>query len=145
MTPEQRQIARLERVFKTMARRGRTTRNDFRAQINILIDTQMKYGEEWRAKHRAMDEKINILINAQIATDEQLKGLVANQAKTDEQLDRLTANQAKTDEQLDRLTVNQAKTDEQLDRLTVNQAKTDDALRRFIDSLRKNRNGSSSD
>ena len=70
-------------------------RKDFRKKIAILIDAQMRDNEEWRARHRAIDEQIKILINAQIATDEQIK-------KTDEQIEALTARQAKTDEALER-------------------------------------------
>ena|SRR5688500_7071123 len=123
MTPERR-IARAERVLKMLARSGRKYRKEFREQINILIHTQTRDNEEWRARHRAMDEKITILINAQIATDEQLK---------------------KTNHQIEALTASQAKTDEALDRLASSQAKTDEALKRFINSLSKGRNGNSSD
>ena len=123
MTPERR-IARAERVLKMLARSGRKYRKEFREQINILIHTQLRDNEEWRVRHRAMDEKIIILINAQIATDEQIK---------------------KTDEQIEALTASQAKTEEALDRLAASQAKTDKALERFINGLSKGRNGNSSE
>lgn len=73
-------------------------------------------GRKYRTEFR---ENINILINCQIDTNEQLK-------KTDEQIEALAA-----------------KTEQALDRLAASQAKTDEALRRFINSLNKNRNGSS--
>ena len=130
MTPERR-IARAERVLKMLARSGRKYRKEFREQINILIHTQLRDNEEWRVRHRAMDEKITILINAQIATDEQIK-------KTDEQI-------KKTDKQIEALTASQAKTEEALDRLAASQAKTDKALERFINGLSKGRNGNSSE
>ena len=116
LTLEQR-IARAERVLKMFVRRGRKYRSEFREDIAILIHTQMRDNREWRARKREIDERINILINSQIATDEQIQALTASQAKTDEALDRLISSQAKTDE----------------------------ALRRFIDSLRKGRNGNASD
>ena len=164
-TLEQR-IGRAERVLKMFVRAGRKYRKGFREDIETLIHTQMRDNDEWRARHRAMDEKINILIDAQIATDEQLKRtdqqiealsasqakteraldrLTANQAKTEHALDRLTANQAKTEQALDRLTASQAKTEQALDRLTASQARTDEALNRFLNGLNKGRNGNSSD
>jgi hypothetical protein len=134
----ERRIARAERVLKMFVRSGRKYRRQFRENVQMLIHMQMRDNDEWRARHRAMDEKINILINAQIATDEQMK-------RTDEQIEALTARQAKTDESLDRSAASQAKTDETLDRLAVSQAKTDQTLERFINSLSKGRNGNSSD
>lgn len=123
MTLEQR-IARAERVLKMFVRRGRHYRKQFREDIQILIHTQMRDNDEWRARHRAMDEKINILISAQIATDEQLK---------------------RTDQQIEALTASQAKTEQALDRLAASQAKTDQALERFLNGLNKGRNGKSPD
>lgn len=77
MTPEQR-IARAERMLTMFVRAGRRYRTVFRAQ------------------HREMNEKINILINTQIETSELLKG-------TDQQIQSLTASQVKTDDALRRL------------------------------------------
>lgn len=99
-------------------------RKQFREDIEILIHTQMRDNDEWRARHRAMDEKINILINAQIATEDQIK---------------------KTDQQIEALTASQAKTEQALDHLAVSQAKTEQALERFLNGLSKGRNGNSSD
>lgn len=90
----------------------------------MFANSGRRYRAEFRAEHREMNEKINILINAQIATDEQIK-------KTDEQIKR-------TDEQIEKLT---ARTNQQIEKLTANQAKTDEALRRFLNSLKKGRNG----
>ena len=125
MTLEQR-IARAERMLKTFVRRGRKYRTEFRDSVNILIAMQMKDNEDWRARKREMDERIKILINAQIATEEQIKS-------TDEQI-------KKTDEQIAALA---GKTEQALDRLSASQAKTEEALRRFINSLNKGRNGNS--
>jgi chromosome segregation ATPase len=148
----ERRIARAERVLKMFVRSGRKYRRQFRENVQMLIHMQMRDNDEWRARHRAMDEKINILINAQIATDEQMKRTDEQMKRTDEQIKRtdeqieaLTARQAKTDESLDRSAASQAKTDETLDRLAVSQAKTDQTLERFINSLSKGRNGNSSD
>lgn len=102
MTPEQR-LDRAERML-TLFVIGRRSRS------------------AWRKESRGQEDKINILINAQIATEDQLK---------------------RTDEQIQSLIASQAKTDESVNRLAASQAKTDEALRRFIDSLRKDRNGNS--
>ena len=83
----------------------------------MFANSGRRYRAEFRAEHREMNEKINILINAQIATDEQIK-------RTDEQIEKLTA-----------------RTNQQIEKLTANQAKTDEALRRFLNSLKKGRNG----
>ena len=93
MTPEQR-LDRAERMLLLLVNAGRRTRT------------------QWRAEHREMDEKINIIINTQIETGELLK-------ITDEQLKR---------------------NDEQIESLIASQAKTDEALRRFIDGLSKGPN-----
>ena len=120
MELEQR-IVRAERLLKMFARSGRKYRNEFRQSLNALIAMQMQDHEEWRARHQAMDEKINILINAQITTDEQMK-------KTDERIEAL-----------------QAKTEQSLDRLAASQAKTDEALQRFLNGLSNGRSERFSD
>jgi hypothetical protein len=96
MTLEQR-IDRAERMLILFVKAGRRNRS------------------EWRKESRQQGEKIDILINAQIATEDQLK-------RTDEQI---------------------KKTDEQIEALTASQAKTDEALRHLIISLSKGRNGNS--
>src|SRR5688500_20255243 len=85
MTLEQR-IARAERMLKMFVRRGRKYRTEFRDSVNILIAMQMKDNKEWRARKREMDERIKILINAQIATEEQIKSTDEQIKKTDEQI-----------------------------------------------------------
>lgn len=101
MTLEQR-VARAERMLILFVKAGRRGRS------------------EWRKASHEQGEKIDILINAQIATEDQLK---------------------RTDEQLQALAVSQARTEQALDRLAAGQAKTDEALRRFINSLNKSPNG----
>ena len=105
MTPEQR-IARAERMLILFVKAGRRNRS------------------EWRKESRDQAEKIDSLINAQIATEGQLK-------RTDEQI-------KKTGEQIATFT---ARTDVALDRLAASQAKTEEALQRFINSLNKSGNG----
>ena len=88
-------IARAERVLKMFVRAGRKYRTDFRENVEILIAMQMKDNEEYRARQREIDERIQILINTQIATDEQL-------TRTEKAIETLGARQAKTDEALER-------------------------------------------
>jgi len=63
MTPEQR-LDRVERILGLFAREGR----------------------RWRARSREQDQKINMLIQAQMETTEQINKLTANQNRTDEAL-----------------------------------------------------------
>ena len=102
LTLEQR-IARAERILKMFVRKGRKHRTDFREKVEILIAMQMKDYEEWRARQRAMDEKINILINVQTATDEQLKSTDERMKETDEQIKALHAEIFAALDRLDRL------------------------------------------
>ena len=91
MTPEQR-LDRVESVLLMFINSGRKARS------------------EWRKESREQDERMKMLIQAQIETTEQIKGLAAGHAE-----------------------------------LTESQKLTDQALRAFINSLRKGRNGKSSD
>ena len=77
-------IVRAERMLKMFARRGRKYRNEFRENLNILINAQIATEDQLKRT----GEQIN-------KTDEQIK-------KTGEQISALTASQAKTDEALRR-------------------------------------------
>ena len=114
MTPEQR-IDRAERMLILFVKAGRRGRS------------------EWRKESSDQAEKIDSLINAQIATEDQLK-------RTDEQIKRTDEQIKKTGEQIAAFT---ARTDVALDRLAASQAKTEETLQRFINSLNKSRNGNS--
>jgi hypothetical protein len=87
MTPEQR-LDRVERILGLFAREGR----------------------RWRVQNREQDEKINILIYAQMQTTEQISKLATSH-----------------------------------DELRRSQELTQQTFRAFINSLRKGRNGKSSD
>jgi S-adenosylhomocysteine hydrolase len=82
----------------------------------MLINKGRRARTEWREQSREQAEKINILIHMQMKTDEQIEKLAVAHAE---------------------LTVAQAE-------LTKSQDRTDRALRAFINSLRKGRNGESS-
>ena len=109
MTPEQR-LDRVERTLVLFANAGRRSRS------------------EWRVRSREQDEKINILIQAQMETTEQIN-------KTTEQINKLAADTA----------TNHAIHNKEMADLRKSQELTDRTLRAFIDSLRKGRTGSSSD
>jgi hypothetical protein len=97
MTPEQ-QFDRLERIVKLMIRAGLRARTESRRQ----------------------DEKITILINAQIRNEDRF-------ARTDERF-------AKTDRSI-------AKTEELIARLAQSQDRTDQKLQALIDIVRNGRTG----
>jgi uncharacterized protein (DUF3084 family) len=69
----ERRISRAERLLKMFARSGRKYRNEFRDTLNILIHMQVRDKEEYLARQRKLDEKIDILIATQTATEEQMK------------------------------------------------------------------------
>jgi DNA repair exonuclease SbcCD ATPase subunit len=71
MTPEER-LARLERVTKMLANKGRKVRS------------------EWREQSRDQAEKINILIHMQMKVDEQLERTDRQIERVDGQINNLT-------------------------------------------------------
>ena len=83
MTPEQR-LDRVENILRSCIKAGRDARSEFRQKINILINTHMQNEEHWRAQSDALNEKINILIDKQIATTEQISSLAVGQAELKE-------------------------------------------------------------
>jgi hypothetical protein len=90
MTPEQR-LDRVERILGRIATAGRKYRSEFRQNINVLINMHMQNEEHWRAQSDELNEKINILIHAQVETSEQIKGLgvdVAELTKSQKLTDR---------------------------------------------------------
>ena len=134
MTPEQR-LDRVERILGYFVREGR----------------------RWRVRSREQDEKINILIQSQMETTEQINKFTAGTteqinkltAETTEQMNKLTAGTTeqinKTTEQINKLAVGHALHEEEMADLRREQKLTQESLRAFIDSLRKGRNGKSSD
>lgn len=104
MTPEQR-LERAERILVMLAQAGRRARRDLREQ-----------SRKQEERSQGQNEKINMLIQAQMETTEQIKGLAAAQAE-------LTKSQAE---------------------LTKSQKLTDQTLRSFIKSLNRGENGKTS-
>lgn len=86
-------------------------------RLERVVKLMINAGLRARKQSREQSEKINILIHSQMELGEYLKGLAAAQAAS------------------------HVETKEELKSLAVGQAKTDEALRRFINSLRRGRNG----
>ena len=129
MTPEQR-LDRVERILGYFVREGR----------------------RWRVRKREQDEKINILIQFQMETTDQINKTSELINKTAERVDKVTEQVNKTAEHVDKVTkqvnmlaAGHAIHEKEMADLRRSQKLTDKALRSFIDSLRKGRNGSSSD
>jgi hypothetical protein len=121
MTPEER-LDRAEQILVRIAKIGREARSEFRQKLNILINAQIRNEAAWRAESHALDEKINILIQSQLATNEQIRSNSEQIKNTNEQFQDLAVSQAQ---------------------LAKSQKLTDQALRAFINSLRKGQNGKS--
>lgn len=81
MTPEQR-LDRVERILGLFLTVGRRARG------------------EWRERSREQDEKINVLIHAQMETDDLIKGLAVGQARVNQELAELAKSQRLTDQAL---------------------------------------------
>jgi len=84
MTHEQR-LDRLERIARLMVRAGLRARREMRQQddkITIMIDAQIKNEDRYadlRASHKQHDEKIAMLIAQQLRTDERFAELAEAQ------------------------------------------------------------------
>jgi hypothetical protein len=117
MTPEQR-LDRLERIAKLLVRAGMRAR-------------------------REMNEKINILLDAQIRNDERFAKTDERFAKTDEKFARLAETSALADEKfaqiMKQLAEKSAETDDKFARLVEAQTHSDRKLDALIDVIRKER------
>lgn len=111
MSPEQR-LNRLERIAKLFVRAGLRERRN----------------------RNALDEKINIIINYQIANEEQF-------AKTDKQFEALANAQRLTAAELKELAASQKELAASQKELAASQKQTDEKLGCLIDIVRRDRNG----
>jgi hypothetical protein len=64
MTPEQR-LDLTERILMLMVRAGRRARKEWNEKVNILIDAQIRNEAEWRAESEAINEQLKVLAVAQ--------------------------------------------------------------------------------
>ena len=131
MTPEQR-LDRLERIAKLFVKAG------LRARRNM----------------REMNEKINILLDAQIRnderfakTDEKFARLAETSAQADEKfaqiMKQLTEKSADADKKFARMAEKSVETDEKFAQLAESQAHSDRRLDALIDIIRKEHEGDS--
>src|SRR6185436_19873934 len=92
--PEER-IDRLERIAKLLVRAGLRARREMRQQddkITIMIDAQIKNEDRYadlRASLNQHDEKIAMLIEAQLRTDQRFAELAESLKHTDRRMDTL--------------------------------------------------------
>src|SRR5229473_864486 len=84
MTSEER-LDRLERIAMLMTRAGLRVRREQNEKINIIIDAQIKNEDRFAQN----EERFAQLAEAQERTDEQLNALVKSQKSTDERLNTL--------------------------------------------------------
>lgn len=107
MTHEQR-LDRLERIARLMVRAGLRARREMRQQddkITIMIDAQIKNEDRYadlRASQNQHDEKIAMLIAAQLRTEERFAELAESQKQ-------LVKSQKNTDRILAELTARNGK------------------------------------
>lgn len=108
MTHEQR-LDRLERIARLMVRAGLRARREMRQQddkITIMIDAQIKNEDRYAdlaASRNQHDEKIKMLIDAQLRNEERFAELSESQKNTDRILAELAESQKHTDRRLDTL------------------------------------------
>ena len=150
MTPEQR-LDRVERILGYFVREGRRWRVRKREQdekINILIQFQMETTEQINKTSELVNrttEQVNRTTELVNKTTEQVNRTTEQVNKTTEQVNKTTEQVNKTTEQVNKLAAGHAIHEKEMAELRRSQKLTDKALRSFIDSLRKGRNGSSSD
>ena len=132
MTPEQR-LDRLERIAKLFVKAGLRGRREARRhdeKINILIDAQILNEERFAQLEESvggLNDKMNILVDTQIRNEERL---VSFQIQNEERI-------AKSDSQFGDFDARFAK-------LAESQADTDRKLKALIEIIRRDRNGNAS-
>jgi len=143
MTPEQR-LDRLERIAGLMVRAGLRARRHSREQdekINMIIDAQMKGDERFNAQMRDRDEKFNAQMR------ERDKKFDAQMRERDERFD---AQMRERDErfgclerQVEFVIDAQIRNEERFARLTESQMETNHRLDALIGIIKEGRNGES--
>jgi predicted membrane chloride channel (bestrophin family) len=122
MTHEQR-LDRLERIARLMVRAGLRARREMRQQddkITIMIDAQIKNEDRYAdlaASRNQHDEQIALLIGAQLRNEERFAELSDSQKRLSESQQRLSDSQQNTDRILAELAESQKHTDRRLNAL----------------------------
>lgn len=98
MTPEQR-LDRLERIAKLLVKAGLRARREMNEKINILIDAQLRNEERFART----DKKFAQLAEKSAEADEKFSQLAGKSAETDEKFAQLAESQANSGRRLDAL------------------------------------------
>ena len=141
MTNEQR-LERIERIGKLFVRAGlreRRSRRELDEKIDIIINSQIANEERFART----DAQIVVLSESQQHTDAKIVVLTESQQHTDAKISALTESQQHTDAQIVVLTESQQHTDTQIAALTESQKQTDRRLDTLIDIVIKGTNGNS--
>jgi len=108
MTHEER-LDRLERIARLMVRAGLRARREMRQQddkITIMIDAQIKNEDRFADladSQNQQGDKIAIMIDAQVKNEDRFAELAESQKNTDRILAELAESQKHTDRRLDAL------------------------------------------
>ena len=107
----------------------------------------VKAGVRARANMRRLDDKIGILIDAQIKTEDQMKEMVQAQRRNDERFAKNDERFAKMDERFARADERFVKFDERFvrsdERFAKFETQTDQTLKILMEIMRELRNGDS--
>jgi len=131
MTHEQR-LDRLERIARLMVRAGLRARREMRQQddkITIMIDAQIKNEDRFAKLTQVNESRFAELVESQKQHDEKIAIIIDAQAKNEDRFAELAESQKNTDRILAELAESQKNTDRRLDAL--------------IDIVQKGRNGKS--
>lgn len=99
MTPEQR-LDRAERIVILMAKAGYRARREMRQYASEHAQQMREHAQQMRehaVRMREQDEKIHMLIQAQMETTEQIKALAAGQARLDKKISSPKRKNGKSD------------------------------------------------
>jgi len=131
MTHEQR-LDRLERIARLMVRAGLRARREMRQQddkITIMIDAQIKNEDRFAKLTQVNESRFAELAESQKQHDEKIAIIIDAQAKNEDRFAELAESQKNTDRILAELAESQKNTDRRLDAL--------------IDIVQEGRNGKS--
>ena len=149
-------LNRLERIAKLLIGAGLRMRRHItklEGKIDVLISTQIQFEDQVAISRRDhdekmadVDEKIAVMIDAQIRHDEQLAQMRHEQEKQlarsrRDQEEKISATRHELNIQIANLFKAQTRTEEQFAALVVSQRQTDHKVNALIDSLRRHPGG----